>query len=151
MTDSIGPMTTLRETLTAPATKPAVVADLGSLIEDEIAGMKGLSGVAVKTAVKAAKAGKPDIVQRGSNAYLGTLADTLDPFWSRFTESGGGDFGSFLQTNEAQVKEAFLTTAEQEVSGGREKAMFEKFKPQVISVVMGALPKIGALVQKYAG
>lgn len=117
-TGSIAGMTTLRQTLTAPETKPAVVTELATLIEDEIASMKGLSGVAVKTAFKAAKAGKPDIVRRGSNAYLGTLADTLDPFWSRFTATDGQDFGSYLQANEAEVKEAFLVTAEQEVSGG---------------------------------
>ena len=43
-------MTSLREALTAPETKPAVVADLSALIESEVAGLSGLTGIAIKTA-----------------------------------------------------------------------------------------------------
>lgn len=144
-------MTTLRDTLTAPETKPAAVADLASLIDAEVAGMSGLTGIAAKTAVKAAKAKRPDVVTRGANAYLGTLADALDPFWTRHSAEGGGDFGAYVAANSAEVNAAVLAAVESEVGSGNQRSMYEKFKPQLSKVVAGALPKIGTLVQKHAG
>ena len=36
-------------------------------------------------------------------------------------------------------------------SGGQARAMYDKFKPQVAKILVGALPRLGALVQKHAG
>ncbi|WP_284251147.1 DUF6918 family protein [Litorihabitans aurantiacus] len=144
-------MTTLRETLTAPETKPAAVADLAALIEAEIAGMSGLTGIAAKTAVKAAKARRPDVVERGANAYLGTLADALAPFWERHRAEGGGDFAGYVALHSGEVRDAVLAAIEGEVGSGNQRSMYEKFKPQLTKVLTGALPKIGGLVQKHAG
>ncbi|PWD50612.1 hypothetical protein C8046_08060 [Serinibacter arcticus] len=144
-------MTTLREQLTAADTKPAAVADLAALIDGEVAGMSGLTGIAAKTAVKAAKAKRPDVVQRGANAYLGTLADALDPFWTTHRAQGGTDFGAYVAANSDQVSAAVMAAIESEVGTGNQRSMFDKFKPQLGKVLVGALPKIGALVQKHAG
>ena len=143
-------MTSLREQLTAADTKPAAVADLAALIDAEVAGMGGLTGIAAKTAVKAAKAKRPDIVTRGANAYLGTLADALDPFWVRSKEQGT-DFVAFVQTNSEEVGAAVMTAIESEVGNGNQRSMFDKFSGQVKKVLVGALPKIAALVTKHAG
>ncbi|WP_108719084.1 hypothetical protein [Miniimonas sp. S16] len=144
-------MTTLRETLTAPDKKPAVVADLTTLIEGEVAGMGGLTGIAAKAAFSAAKKQKPDVVQRGSAAYLGTLADALDPFWQR-SNAEGGDFPAYVTAHQDEVGAALQAKIESEVTaGGKERAMFDKFKGQIAKVMVGALPKLAALVQKHAG
>lgn len=145
-------MTQLSEALTAPEKKPAVVTDLAALIEGEIQGMGGLTGIAAKAAVKAAQARNPKIIERGSAAYVGTLADALDPFWTSFRASGGTDFGAYLKQNEKEANAAVLAAVDAEVpAGGKERGMYEKFKPQIGKVLVGALPKLGALVQKHAG
>ena len=45
-------MTTLQETLLAPGTKPSVVADCMTLIQQEVKDMFGISGTAIKVAYK---------------------------------------------------------------------------------------------------
>lgn len=144
-------MTTLREKLTSPDTKPSVVADLGTLIEQEVSGLGGLTGVAAKTAFSAAKAKEPNIAQRAAGGYLGALADALDPFWTQFQSAGGGDFGAYLKQNETEVTASLqqVMDAEAPASGGQ-RAMYDRFKGQAVKILTGALPKIGALVQQYA-
>lgn len=144
-------MTNLRDTLTSADKKPAVVADLGVLVENEVSGLGGLTGIAAKAAYAAAKAKDSNIAQRAGGAYLGTLADALDPFWSSFTSSGGGDFGAYLAQREAEVAPALQRAMEAEApAAGSQRAMFDRFKPQAVKVLTGALPRLGALVQKHA-
>lgn len=145
-------MTTLRETLTSPQTKPAVVADLGGLIETEVSNLGGLTGVAVKAAYAAAKAKEPKIAQRAAGGYLGAFSDALDPFWTQFQGAGGGDFGAYLQDNSAAVTAALEKAMDAEApSGGSQRAMYDRFKGQGVKVLSGALPQLGALIQKHAG
>ncbi len=144
-------MTTLRETLTAAETKPAVVADLAALIDGEVSSMGGLTGIAAKAAVGAAKAKNPDIVKRGAASYVGTLADALDPFWTAHKADGGADFSAYVASHKDAVSAAVLKAVDSEVGSGKERGMYDKFKPQINKVLLGALPKIGALVQKHAG
>ncbi|ROR96166.1 hypothetical protein EDD28_0742 [Salana multivorans] len=145
-------MTTLREALTAPETKPAVVADLATLIDSEISGLGGLTGIAIKTAFAAAKKKNPDIVSRVASGYVGTLGDALQPLWERFQAGGGGDFGAFLVANQAEAEKAIMTAVDAAApSGGQARAMYDKFKPQAAKIMVGALPRLGALLQKHAG
>lgn len=144
-------MTTLRDTLTSPDRKPAVVADLGALIENEVQGMSGLTGIAAKAAYAAAKTRNPNIAQRAGGAYLGALADAIDPFWSQFTASGGGDFGAYLAQRSDEVSPALQRAMDAEApAAGSQRAMYDRFKPQAVKVLTGALPRLGALVQKHA-
>lgn len=145
-------MTTLREALTAPETKPKVVADLAELIDSEISGMSGLSGIAVKTAFAAAKKRSPDLVTKVANGYVGTLADALQPLWTKFTQAGGSDFGSYLVANEKEASDAVISAVDAAApSGGQQRAMYDKFKPQAVKVLTKALPRLGAIIQKHAG
>lgn len=144
-------MTNLRDTLTSPDRKPAVVSDLAALIENQIANLTGLTGIAAKTAFATAKKSRPDVVQRAANAYLGSFADALDPFWQQFTASQGTDFGADLAANKAEVTAALERAMDAEApSSGSQRAMFDRFKPQVVKMLGGALPDLGALVQKHA-
>ncbi|WP_454296253.1 DUF6918 family protein [Salana multivorans] len=145
-------MTSLREALTAPETKPAVVADLSALIESEVAGLSGLTGIAIKTAFAGAKKKDPNIVSRAASGYVGTLGDALEPLWQRFQAEGGSDFGAFLVANQPEAEKAIMTAVDAAApSGGQARAMYDKFKPQVAKILVGALPRLGALVQKHAG
>lgn len=145
-------MTSLRDTLTDPSRKTAVVTDLSSLIEGEVATMGGLSGIAAKTAFAAVKKKDATIVSRAAGAYLGPLADALGPHWDSFKATGGSDFGAYLTSNSAAVNASLRDTLKAEApTSGSARGMYEKFEPQILKVMAGALPRLGAMVQKHAG
>lgn len=144
-------MTNLKEALTAPQTKPAVVADLATLIDRQVGTLGGLSGIAIKTAFGAAKRKDPAVVTKAANAYAGELGEVLQPLWDRFTASGGSDFGSFLSANKGEAETAIMTAVENGApASGPERAMFDRFKPQVTKLLTSALPELGQIIQKHA-
>ena len=140
-------MTSLREALTNPAAKPAVVADLASLVEGEVASMGGFTGIGAKAALKT----NPGLVTQMAGAYAGTFADALQGLWDRFQASGEADFGAFLVANRPEAESAIMTAVEAAApAGGQARSMYDRFKLQAAKLLSGALPKIGALVQKHA-
>lgn len=145
-------MTTLHDALTAPATKPAVVADLTALIESEVAGLGGITGIAAKAAIAGAKKKDPTIVSRIASSYVSALAEALQPLWERFLAEGGDDFGAYLVAHQPEASAAIMTAADSAApAGGQARSMYDTFKPQATKVLVGALPRIGALVQRHAG
>lgn len=145
-------MTTLSEALTAPQTKPAVVADLSGLIESQVGELRGLSGIAIKTAFAGAKRQDPQVVTKAANAYVGELGNVLQPLWDKFQASGGNDFGAFLVANRAEAESAIVTAVDAGApKSGQAAAMYQRFKPQVVKLLGGALPELGAIIQKHAG
>ena len=55
-------MGSLVEAVKDPAKRPAVISDCTRMLDAEVAGKRGLSGVAVKAGFKAIRKFKPDIV-----------------------------------------------------------------------------------------
>jgi hypothetical protein len=145
---------TLTEILLAPDTKPLVIADCFTLIEQEIAEKSGVSGTAVKLAYKTVNTFMPGHVRFMVKDLLPEMVDKLEPFWADFSVSGGSDFGDYLAKRGDEVSQALLavTDARAEASG----------RPTIIRAyntvrggagkhIQAALPRVGDLVLKYAG
>ena len=120
-----------------------------TLVEEEVSD----KGLIIKGAYKTVTAFASDHPGRGRHAAAGDMLAQLQPFWTDLPGLGGGGFGDFLAKNGEAASEACssLTTR----APGSERAPIRKaynaVRPSGVKNVEAALPRLGALVQKYAG
>lgn len=144
---------TLKEILLDSTRRPAVVTDLQTLIDEEVAAKSGVSGTVVKTGYGAVKKIKPGIIGAAVEGLLDEFVVALEPFYADFRASGGGDFGAYLQQHADAAGDALLgVTDARAASSDREaiKKVYDKLRPQGKKNVEEALPRLGKLIDKHA-
>jgi hypothetical protein len=113
----------------------------------------GLSGAAVKVAYKAVKSFAPGYYENAVRNLIPELVYKLDPYWTNFLASGGGDFGAYLASRSPQVSESLLSVTDQMASTSHRAAVVKAYNAVRGSAgrnIEAALPNLGALAQKYA-
>ena len=145
---------TLEEILLAPDTKPHVVTDCMTLIEQEVAGKSGISGTAVKLAYKTVKTFAKGYLQSRVEEQLPELAAQLEPYWADFTASGASGFGDYLVKRGDEVSEALLSVTDERAKTSDRAVIIKAYgtvRGGAAKHITAALPAVGALVEKYAG
>jgi hypothetical protein len=144
---------TLSQQLLAKNTRPAVIADLVQVVQQEVASKKGVSGAAIKAGYGAASKVVPNLTRRALNKLFPDFARALDPFWAGFDSSDAADFGAYLTTRADEVSAALLAVTDAKVAGSsREpiKKVYKALRGKADSHVQSALPRVGAALQKHA-
>jgi hypothetical protein len=145
---------TLGQILLAPEARPQVINDCCELIEQEISGMSGISGTAVKLAHKTVTTFLPGHVRHMVDVLLPDIADALEPYWADFATSGGAEFGDYLAKRGEEATAVLLAiTDAKAASSGRPTVVkaYNAVRSHAGRHVEAALPRVGALVLKYAG
>jgi hypothetical protein len=144
---------TLQQILLAPDKQPEVVADCQTLIQQELSGMSGISGTAVKLAYKAVITFSPGHIQHMVEVLLPQMADELDPYWTQFSTSGDPEFGDYLVQHGDEVTQALLAVTDARGAASNRPVITKAYgavRDKAGRHVTAALPRVGALVQKYA-
>lgn len=147
MTDS------LKTALLDDAKRPAVVADLGVLVDAEVAAKGGLSGAVIKTGYATVKKIKPGFVAHAVGALLPGFVSALEPLWAEHRSTGGGDFGAFLAAHPDRGADALLGVTDARAKGSEKeslKKVYDKLRPGAKKNVIEALPRLGKVVDKHA-
>ena len=144
---------TLQEILLAPETRPKVLADCHALIEQEVSGMSGVSGTAVKLAYKTVITFSPGHVRYMVEILLPRMTEELEPYWADFSTSGGAEFGGYLAERGDEVSQALLSVTDARGAASNRPVITKAYgavRGKAARHVTAALPRVGALVQKYA-
>jgi len=145
---------TLHDVMLAPDTQPAVVADCMKLIQQEVSSKSGVSGAAVKIAYKTASSFAPGYLQSKVEDMVPDMVVQLEPFWADFAYSGGGSFGDYLAKHSDQATDALLAATDAQAAGPTARpAVVKAYKTvrgSAAKHIANALPRVGALIQKYA-
>jgi hypothetical protein len=120
---------TLQEILLAPDNQPQVIADCYTLVEQEVAGMSGISGSAVKLAYKAVIMFAPGHVRFMVESLLPHMVDNLQPFWADFNTSGGSDFGDYLAKRGEEVSAALLSVTDARAAASDRPTIIKAYSP----------------------
>ena len=104
-------MAHLSELMSAPQ-RTAVISDCGELVEGVVAKQSGITGMALKGALAAAKKVDSAIVTKALGRVLPDVLDILDPHWQEFANSTEQDFGSFLEPRSGEVSDAIMSVAD---------------------------------------
>lgn len=145
---------TLQEILLTPDNRPKVVADCQTLIDQEVSDKSGISGTAIKLAYKTVTAFASGIIHDAVDTLLPDFLAKLESYWADFTASGGAEFGDYLAKRGGEVSEALLTVTDERAQKSERaplKKAYSTVRPSGVKNVEAALPRLGALIQKYAG
>jgi hypothetical protein len=144
-------MSTLKDILTRPGTRPQVIADCERLIEEEVAS-KGLAGIPIKAAYAIVKAIKPGFIPEVIDHMLDDFSDRLDPVYQAALTKNE-PVGAYFNAHGGEVSEALLAITDgraQRAKNQAVKSTYEKLRPTAKKHVEAAVPRIGRLVAKHA-
>ncbi len=142
-------MATLAELLLTDAKKPELVRDCARVIDEEVAGKRGVSGLAIKAGYKAVKAFKPTIIPDVMQALLPDFVARMEPFYARHSEAGGGDFAQFCVGEGNQIADALLGITDERAQRSRHRSLvkaYQRLRPQGQKQVVAAMPRVGAML-----
>lgn len=144
-------MRTLSDILLAPHQKQDLFADCVKLIESHVAGLSGLRGMALKTALSVLKTTKPGILDRAVAILIPEFTKALEPLHQQFRQSGDRDFSLFLQMHAQETTTALLGVADARIAEGSAAAqtVYAKFRSNAESQVADVLPRLSRLLSGY--
>jgi hypothetical protein len=145
---------TLEEILLTPDNRPKVIADCQTLIDQEVADKSGISGTAIKLAYKTVNAFASGIVHDVVEALLPDFVAKLEPYYADFATSGGSEFGDYLAKRGGEVAESLLAVTDERAANSERAPLrkaYSTVRPSGARNVEAALPRLGALIQKYMG
>ncbi|OQO90724.1 DUF6918 family protein [Saccharomonospora piscinae] len=143
---------TLKEILLDSSRRPAVVTDLQTLIDEEVADKSGVSGTVIKTGYAAVKKIKPGIIGSAVDSLLDEFVAALEPIFADFKASGASDFGSYLPTRPDAADALLSVTDARAEKSDRDsiKKVYTKLRPKGKENVEEALPRLGKLIDKHS-
>ena len=145
---------TLQEILLAPDVKQLVIADCFTLLDQEVAEQSGISGAAVKLAYKTVNAFMPGHVRFMVETLLPDMIEKLEPYWGDFRTSGGAAFGDYLAKRGDEASQALLSVTDTYAAASKRPVIVKAYgsvRGNAVKHIEAALPRVGDLVQKYAG
>jgi hypothetical protein len=145
-------MADLKSILTDPARRQLVVKDAERLLDDEVAAKSGLSGLAIKTAVKVVKGVKPGIIPDVIDGLLDDFAARLDPFYQAHVTRGGSIVDNFT-ARKGEIADALLGITDDRAQRTRHNSLrsaYQQLRPQGKKNVEEAVPGVARLIDKHA-
>lgn len=144
-------MPTLTDTLLDPTKVGSIRADVRELIDAEVGDKKGASGLAVKGGYSAVKKVSPSAIDDAIEKLWPNFVANLDPFYQQW--AGNGAFADYLAGRSDEVADALLGVTDERVESTSKQAIkkvYGSLRPSAKKNVVEALPRIGALVQKWS-
>jgi hypothetical protein len=146
-------MPTLAEQINTPQKRPAVVADLAKLVDQEVSRKGGLAGIGIKTAYGLLKAIKPTFVPEVIDGMFDEFVARLEPIYAECRGEGAGALRPRLEARSSRVADALLSVtdgrAERTTHGSAKKA-YLKLRPAAKRNVEEAVPGLGTLLDRHA-
>jgi hypothetical protein len=143
---------TLQELLLAPDTRPRVIDDCYTLIQQEVSDNSGIRGTAVKVAYKTVTTFAPGHVRYMVEALLPDMVSKLEPYWADFNATGGPAFGDYLTERGGEVSEALLSVTDARAAASDRPTIIRAYKTVrggAVKHVEAGLPRVGEMVGKY--
>jgi len=144
---------TLQEMLLTPDTRPKVLADCQTLLDQEIADKSGASGAAIKLAYKTATSFAPGYMRKTLEDHVPKIVDKLEPYWADFSSSGGSEFGDYLSKRAPEVSQDLLSLTDQIATTSKRPVIIKAYRAvrgSAAKHVEAALPRVGDMVMRYA-
>ena len=147
-------MAKLSEMLLKPDVRPNLVRDCATVIDQEVSDKGGLSGLAIKAAYKVVKGVKPSVITESVDGMIDDMIGNLEGFWAEYEASGKTQpFDQYASARRTVVADALLKVSDDRAAKTRHntlKSAYEKLRPTGKKNVEEAVPRVAALVARYA-
>jgi hypothetical protein len=141
---------TLASVLADPTRRRAVIDDSVQLIEDEVHGKGGLSGMALKAGYRAVKAIKPGVIHASVDMLLPDFAPAVDPFYVKAKASG--DVRRYFVANADAIADALLGVTDRRAERAKQELMKKTYgglRPMAKRHTAEAVPRLADLIAKH--
>jgi hypothetical protein len=145
-------MSTLVDKLTAPEVRPKVVSACVDLVDREVDGKGGLSGMAIKAGYKVVKALKPGFVTSVVDTLLPEFAEALAPIHARESTAGADSFVRYVEGHTEEVADALLQVTDARAGKAKNatvKKTYERLRPSAKQNVIAAVPNLAATLRPF--
>ena len=146
-------MPNLLESLASDSKKSAVADDCLALIDSEVADKGGLTGLVIKAGYKTVQGIKPGFVRQVVSDLIPEFAVALDPLYQE-AKSTNRSVKDHFTANAPRVADALLSITDAKAGhskSGMVKGTYEKLRSSAKKNVEDAVPRLGKLLEKYAG
>ncbi|OFM04428.1 hypothetical protein HMPREF2724_02615 [Corynebacterium sp. HMSC071F07] len=144
-------MSNLSQLLEEP-TRTSVVTALVSLVDNTVSEQSGITGMAIKGAVAAAKKVDADIVSKGINRTLPDLLGEMESYWQEFDSSPQEDFGTYLAGNNKEVADSILGVADRNADQVNNPALvktYNSLRNKIAKIIEPQVPELARILQKH--
>ena len=145
-------MGSLVEVIKDPVKRRAVVEDCARLLDAEVADKKGLTGVAVKGAMKVVKKFQPNMIEASMDALLDDFSAQIDPFWQD-CQQGGHNPKNFFGSHKVAIANALLSVTDERAKKSRHRTLVKAYnglRGKAVQHIGDAMPRFSELVVKHA-
>jgi len=145
-------MSRFEETLLSPENRPQLVRECADLVDAEVDAKGGLSGLALKTAFKAIKVVKTEVVERGVSALLDAWVAEMGQHFQLWEAAKQPDsFGAYCREASSAVAESLLSVTDARIQKAdpRLAGIYEKLRPSAREHVQAAVPQLGVILDRY--
>ena len=139
-------------TLMHGSTRTEFIAECGALVEKVASAQSGISGMAIKGGLAAAKKADANVVPKALERILPDVLDALDPRWQDFADSGKDDFGAFLEPRQEEVSDEIMNIADKHVEKVNSAALrkpYNSLRGKATKILSPEVPAFGRIVQKH--
>ncbi len=145
-------VSSLKEQLSSPDKRKALVNDALDLLNAEVKEKSGLSGLAVKGAFKIIQGVQPGFLHRVIEHLLDDFLEQIDPFYQSAL-SDGLTPGGLLVSQKSKVASALLSVTDRKAEKTTVelvKRTYKKLRPAAVKHVETASPRLATLLDKHA-
>lgn len=139
-------------TLMSGSTRTEFIAECADLVEKVASVQSGISGMAIKGGLAAAKKADANVVPKGLEQIIPDVLDALDPRWQDFADSGEEDFGAFLKPHQDKVSDEIMKIADKHVEKVNSAALrkpYNSLRGKATKILSPEVPAFGRIVQKH--
>ena len=132
-----------------PAKRPRILDDCVTLIQAEVDGKGGLSGLAIKGGYKIVSSMKPGFVREAMDHLLDDFVRRLEPFYALHRDANATNpkgFADFIAKRPSEVADALLGITDDRARRAKNptlKSAYERLRPQGKKHVEEAVPRVG--------
>jgi hypothetical protein len=141
----------LKDLLGSAPRRQAVVSDAARVLDAEVAGKGGLTGIAIKGAYAVVKGISPNFIQETIDHLLDDFLVALDPLYQEAVAANASP-QSHVSGNRSRMAEALLAITDRRAVSARPvlKKTYEKLRPLAKAQVEAAAPRVGELLERHS-
>lgn len=142
----------LTDILDDPTLKARFLSEADALIQAEVAGKRGLSGMAIKAGFAAIQKVRPDIVVGALDMLLPHFAPALETHFQAAQASG--DVATYFTAHASQIADAMLAVTDaraQRAQNAILKKTYQSLRGQAHTHTAEAMPRVGRLLAGFVG
>lgn len=140
----------LSDDLLDPSKKNMVVADCTKLMDEQVASMQGVSGLAFKAGYTAVKGFAPNYCSEAIASLLPQSLTAIDPIWSEGIQAGNPV--EHLTQNTSRTADAILSITDAKIEKSNNKALrgvYEKLRSSAKKHVEEAVPGLAKIIGNH--